>query len=86
VPVLTRLESRLRGTSSDEQIEDIQAFAASIAEGLANSDDDFDFRRFVIETLDVWATLTVEDDEKIVYVRCVLGERELAIESTTIRG
>jgi hypothetical protein len=38
----------------------LQAFASQIGEGLADVDDDSDFRWGVIDTLDVTATLAVE--------------------------
>jgi site-specific DNA recombinase len=61
-------------TLTEEQIVGLQAFAAEVAQGLASSEQDFAFRRFVIETLEVSATLTVEDGEKVVYARCILGD------------
>lgn len=78
--LVARLQDR---TLTGEQLADLQAFAAQVAEGLAERDDDFDFRRFVIDTLDVTATLVVEDGEKVVYGRCVLGDEALSISSQT---
>ena len=66
---------------AQEEIENIQVFSAEVAEGLSASDEDFDALRQIIEALDVQATLTVENDEKIAYVRCVFGEDTLLIES-----
>jgi site-specific DNA recombinase len=79
--LLARLEER---TLTEEQVLGLQAFAAQVGEGLADADDDFEFRRFVVDTLDVTATLAVEGEEKVVYVRCVLGDEALSIESQTI--
>ena len=42
---------------------------------------DFDARRRIIEALDVWATLTVEDEQKVVYARCTIGDGALSIAS-----
>jgi hypothetical protein len=64
---------------TDQQIADLQEFAAQVSEGLAHSEGDFVFRRFVIETLDVRATLTVEEGHKAAVVRCVLGEKRFRI-------
>jgi len=67
------IEERLKNQSlTQEEIENIQVFAEEVAEGLSAADDDFGARRQMIEALDVQATLTVENDEKIAYVRCVL--------------
>jgi site-specific DNA recombinase len=64
-----------------EQLADLRQFAAQVADGLARSEDDFEFRRFVIETLDVSGRLTVEDGQKIVIAGCVLGEKRLSLSS-----
>ena len=76
VGLLARLESR---TLSDEQIQSLHEFAAEVAEGLAAAEEDFETRRQVIEALDVRATLAVEDDQKVIYVRCVLGETDMPV-------
>jgi hypothetical protein len=63
----------------------LQAFATQVGEGLADADADFDFRCFVVDTLDVTATLAVEGEEKVVYARCVLGDETLSIASQLTR-
>ena len=76
------IEERLENQSlTQEEIENIQVFAEEVAEGLSAADEDFDARRQIIEALDVQTTLTVENDEKVAYVRCVFGEDTLLIES-----
>jgi site-specific DNA recombinase len=80
VGLLARLESH---TLSDEQIQSLQDFAAEVAEGLAAAEEDFETRRQVIEALDVRVTLAVEDDQKVIYVRCVLGEIDMPISDCT---
>ncbi len=78
--LLARLEAR---SLTPAQIQGLQAFAARVGDGLADAADDFDFRRFVIDTLDVTATLAVEGKEKVVYARCALGDEALSIASQT---
>ena len=75
-----RIEGRLL---TDEQLQTIQDFAAKVGRGLELAEADFATRRRLIETLDVWATLTVEDGEKVIYARCMLGEDVLSIASNT---
>ena len=60
-------------TLTDEQIKDLQAFTARIAVGLPNSEQEFQFRRFVVDTLNVEATLVLQDGQKFVDIRCDLG-------------
>jgi hypothetical protein len=45
-------------------------------------DKSFERRRQLIELLDVWVTLTVEEGQKVAYARCMLGENLLSIAST----
>ncbi len=66
-----------------DQVAGLQAFAARVAEKLAAADQDFASQRYVIDELDVMATLAVEDGVKVVYARCVLGQKTLSIASTT---
>jgi hypothetical protein len=46
-------------------------------------DKGFESRRRIIDELDVWATLTVEDGQKVVYARCMLGDEALSIEASS---
>ena len=70
---------------SAEQIQSIQEFAAKVGENLEAMDADFDARRRIIEELDVWATLAVEDEQKVVYARCIIGCDALSIVSKSTR-
>ena len=71
---------------TNEQILSVQDFAAQVAEGMEIADADFETRRRVIEMLDVQVTLAVEDGEKIVYARCMLGKDVLPVAPNTICG
>ena len=70
-------------TLTDEQIETLQNLALRIAEGLAVAEEQFEARRRIMELLDVQATLSIEDGEKIVYLRCILDEEGLSLVSST---
>lgn len=60
---------------SQEQLQVLHQFAATVREELDDLEDNYEGRCRIIELLDVQATLTVEDNQKIVYVRCILGEK-----------
>jgi hypothetical protein len=67
------------------QIQSIQEFAAKVGEGLETIGDDFEAKRRIIDTLDVWVTVNVEDEQKIAYARCMIGEDSLSIETDSTR-
>jgi hypothetical protein len=64
---------------TQEQIVGILAFAAQVAEGLAAAEEDFEARRRIVEMLRLEATLAVENGEKVIYVRCIVGEAVLSL-------
>ena len=68
---------------TEKDIQQIREFAAQIAEGLEPGNETFDDRRRVIELLDVGASLTVEDGQKIIDVWCFLGRKKLSVGSPT---
>jgi hypothetical protein len=72
-----QLESR---SFTGEQIESIVEIARQISKGLETADGDFDVRRHLIEALDVQATLTVENDQKVAYVTCMVKDNTLSID------
>ena len=59
---------------SEDEIQSLRDFAAEVAEGLQCAEEDFETRRRIIEELDVQVTLSVEDGQKVLYARCMLGE------------
>ncbi len=78
------LESSLEThTLSDDQIHALQNLARNLAEGLEVAEADFDLRRRIVEMLDVQVTLSIEDGQKVVYVRCMLEEERLSVVSHT---
>jgi hypothetical protein len=65
----------------DDQIADIEAFCAQIRYGLEAAT--FEQKRHVIDLLDVRGTLAIENDEKVVYVKCHLGQQLLSVARTS---
>jgi len=83
----TELEAHLSAHSlTQEQVQQLQDVARRVAKGLEAADDDFQTRLAIIETLDVRATLAVENGERVVYVRGILGDEALSITSNTPSG
>jgi len=66
---------------SDDQIEDIEIFCAQVREGQENAT--FEQKRQLIDMLDVRGKLAIENDEKVVYVKCILGQRLLSVARTS---
>lgn len=78
--LVPRLEAQ---TLTDEQVQTITEFAREVVQGLEIADASFEARRYLIEALDVWATLVVEDRQKVIYVRCMVGDGVLPVASTS---
>lgn len=51
------------------------------AQGLDVAEEDFEARRRIIEMLNLQATLVVEDEQEVIYARCMLGEEVLSLAS-----
>jgi hypothetical protein len=82
-----RLAQRLKAVSlRAEQIKDIKAFKAEIAQDMETFRQDFEGRRRLIEMLNVQVTLKIEDEQRIVHVECYLGEKSLSIASIMSGG
>jgi len=71
---------------SDDQIATITEFAQKVSKGLEIADQDFEARRRIVDLLDVRVTLAIEDGEKIAYVRCLVDETSLSIDTTNTRS
>lgn len=79
------LEEQLSANEiTDEQIATIEEFASCVAQGL--QDLAFKDKCRVINLLDVQGTLAIEKGQKVVYVRCTVGEKTLDIVSTPSRA
>lgn len=76
----TSLTNHLEAQSlTDDEMQSLRAFAAEVARGLDAAEQDFETRREIIELLNVEGTLAMEDEQKVTYVRCMLGDAELSI-------
>jgi hypothetical protein len=62
------------------QTADNEAFCAMIRQKL--DDVSFAQKRHLIDLLDVRGKLAVENDEKVVYVKCVLGQQLVSVART----
>lgn len=69
-----------RSMISDKDLQAIRDYACEVRKGLDIASTCFDERCWLIEKLDVRATLAVEDGQKIAYVECRLGEKPERVE------
>lgn len=68
-------------TLTEHQILTVQEAAARITSALGQIDHDRDEQRRLIELLDVRVTLNKEENERVAYVQCMLGEEPLSVPS-----
>jgi hypothetical protein len=81
------LTARLKAqTLSDERMQRILAFADRQSEKVQLAANDFAIRRSLIEELDAKGTVVWENDEMVIYARCILGEETLRAPSITTSG
>jgi hypothetical protein len=66
---------------TDEEIESIVAACEEIGVGLDNAT--FDDKRKYFDWLQVRGKLAVENDEKVVYTKCRIGEQRLSVVATS---
>ncbi|MCA9944538.1 MAG: recombinase family protein [Anaerolineales bacterium] len=66
-----------------EQIQTVMEFAGRVENRFVDIDeeDDFEVKRHIIEALNVQAKLNFEDEEKVVYLSCALGQEALFVVS-----
>jgi site-specific DNA recombinase len=62
---------------SDQQVAEIVAFCAELGEGLEYAT--FDDKQRCLELLDVQGTAVVENDERVIYITCQLGQQRVAL-------
>jgi site-specific DNA recombinase len=60
---------------SDGQIQTLASFMEKVGAGIDVGEADFELRRSVIGALDVQVVLSVEDGQKTVHARCMVGEK-----------
>jgi len=63
-------------TMTDDQLAYIEAFCAKIRNGLDQAD--FNTKRQIIELLDVRGKIAFENNEKVVYLKCLITQQPLA--------
>ncbi len=74
----TTLTTRLEAHAlTEEQMTELKAYAALVAQDLDTIRGDFESRRRLIEMFNVQLTLKVEAGEKVIYVSCHFGEKSL---------
>ena len=66
-------------TLTDDQVQDILSFAAELAPGLEEAEEDLGARRALIEKLRMQVILTDEDGQRVVYGQCVTGKEKLGV-------
>ena len=77
--LVARVEAQIL---TDEQVRIVAGFVKDVTQGIEAADRDFEARRHLTRLLDVQATLAIEDGQKVVYARCMLGDDTLSIGST----
>lgn len=65
---------------TDAEIQEIGDFCAELSNRLDNAT--FEQHRQIIDLLDVRGTLAIENNEKVVYVRCHIGQQRLSVART----
>lgn len=71
----SKVQASLQGQQLDQdQLNTLREFAQQIGAGLDQAEQDFRVRRRIIETLDVRGRLALEEDQRVVYLECVLGD------------
>jgi hypothetical protein len=68
-------------TLSDEAMKNIEAFCSQIYTELECPS--FEQKRQIMDILDVRGTLAIENEEKVVYVKCHLGQQQLSVARTS---
>jgi site-specific DNA recombinase len=72
-------------TFTEAQVESFERFLEKVSQSLDLADADFEARRRIIEMMNAEITPVIEDGEKVVWLRCIVGECRLSIESTNPR-
>ena len=79
----SQLASHLQSvTYSDQDIADIEAFCAKIRERLDMVT--FDGKWRILELLDVRGTLAIENDERVIYVSCLVSPQPVSLVLTSL--
>jgi hypothetical protein len=63
------------------QILELEEFAQRVREGIHEAD--FNTKRHIFDLLDVRGTLAIENEERILYITCKLGEQQQSLMQTS---
>jgi len=75
---LKEQQSRLRSVLDEESLDEariktILELSHYVHNGIIEAENDFEKRRWMIDALDVRATVAIEDGEKVMYLNCLAG-------------
>jgi hypothetical protein len=83
----TRAGKQLTGNQlSQDEIQMVREFARTVRQGLQLATDNFEAKRKIIDFLDVQLIIAVENIEKAVYAKCLIGDTTMTNISRTIGG
>jgi hypothetical protein len=71
-----------RQSLTPDQISSFYNFAAVVSAGLEGADQDLSLRREIVNIIDLRATLTVEEGQRVVYINSILGDNSLSFKSS----
>jgi hypothetical protein len=83
---LKELEKVKRVTSFGYSFETLQAFAFSMGQDLRLGDDDIEMKRGLFDSLEVKVTLTVENNQKVIYLTCAIPQWADVLSVKTVVG
>jgi site-specific DNA recombinase len=66
-------------TMTDDQLTYIEAFCAKIRHGLDQAD--FNTKRQIIELLDVRGKVAFENNEKVLYIKCLITQQQVSLQA-----
>jgi len=67
------VNTQLEQTITHEQLDDLQIFAANIAEGLCEADEEFETRRRMLDYLHVKVEFSLEEGVEVAQLSCEFG-------------
>ena len=66
---------------TDDQVESLKAFCEEVRVGLDHAT--FEDKRRYFDLLDVRGKLAIENDGKVIYVKCLLGKQRVSVVATS---
>lgn len=68
---------------TEDQLRSLRDFAARAKAGVEEADHDFAGRARLVALLDVHGIIGVENDQDVIHLSCILGEKQLCLMSTS---